>query len=73
MRSHVLYRIKKDDQDSYRFKARLVVHGNEDAEKNDIRKDAAIANLVIVRFFLSFGLCYKLKIAKVDIKAAYFQ
>ena len=71
--SHVVYRIKKNDDDSYRFKARLVVHGNEDVEKDEIRKDAATAHLVTVRFLLSLAVCYGLKLGKVDIKAAYFQ
>ena len=71
--SHFVYRIKQKDDSTYKFKARLVVHGNEDAEKDDIRKDAATAHLTMVRMLLSLAVCYGFGIGKIDIKAAYFQ
>ena len=71
--SHVVYRIKKNEDGSYRFKARLVVHGNEDASKDDIRKDAATAHLTTIRLILSLAVCYGFQLGQIDIKAAYFQ
>ena len=71
--SHLVYRIKRNDDGTYKFKARLVVHGNEDAEKDDIRKDTATAHLTTVRLLLSLAVCYGFTIGKIDIKAAYFQ
>ena len=71
--SHVVYRAKKEDDGTLRFKARLVVHGNEDALKNAIRKDSATAQLATIRTILSMAVCYRLRLAKADIKAAYFQ
>ena len=71
--SHLVYRFKQNDEGTYKFKARLVVHGNEDLEKEEIRKDAATAHLATVRLILSMAVCYGLHIGKIDIKAAYFQ
>ena len=73
MGSHVVYRVKQDDDDSLRFKARLVVHGNEDVHKDDVRKDAATAHLTTIRLILSVAAWFGLTLAKIDIKAAYFQ
>lgn len=71
--SHVVYRIKKDEQEAFKFKARLVVHGNEDLQKDDIRKDAATAHLTAIRLVLSMAACYGFNLGQIDIKAAYFQ
>ena len=71
--SHVVYRIKKNEDGNFRFKARLVVHGNEDASKDDIRKDATTAHLTTIRLILSLAVCYGFQSGQIDIKAAYFQ
>ena len=71
--SHVVYRIKKDESAHYKFKARLLVHGNEDIEKEDIRTDAATAYLTAIRLILSMSVCYRFHLGQIDIKAAYFQ
>ena len=71
--SHFIYRVKRNDDGSFKFKARLVVHGNEDIEKDEIRKDSATAHLTAIRMILSIAACYRFKIGKIDIKAAYFQ
>ena len=71
--SHVVYRVKVSDTGEFKFKARLVVHGNEDAEKDNIRKDSATAHLTTIRLILSMAVCFNLKLGKIDIKAAYFQ
>ena len=71
--SHLVYRIKKDEKGQFRFKARLVVHGNEDEQKDAIRKDAATAHLVTIRLILSMATCYNFELGQIDIKAAYFQ
>ena len=61
------------DDGSFKFKARLVVHGKEDAKKDDIRKDAATAHRITIRLILSLAVCYTFMVGKIDIKAAYFQ
>ena len=68
-----VYQIKKDEKGRYKFKARLGVHGKEDAEKDDIRKDSATAHLITIRLILSMAVCYGFELGQVDIKAAYFQ
>ena len=70
---HVVYRVKSTDEGNLKFKARLVVHGNEDIEKDDIRKDSATAHLTAIRLILSMAVLFQLRLAKIDIKAAYFQ
>ena len=71
--SHVVYRLKKTDAGDYKFKARLVVHGNEDIDKKSIRKDSATARLTTIRLILSMAVLFRLMLGKIDIKAAYFQ
>ena len=61
------------DDGNFKFKARLVVHGNEDAKEEDIRKDTATAHLFKIRLILSLAVCYNFMIGKIDIEAAYFQ
>ena len=70
---HVVYKVKREDDGTFTFKARLVLHGNEDASKDDIRKDSATAHLSTIRLILSLAVIYRFKLAKIDIKAAYFQ
>ena len=50
-----------------------MVHGNEDVEKDIIRKDAATAHLTTIRLILSMAACYNFELGQIDIKAAYFQ
>ena len=51
--SRVVYRVKPTDEGTFKFKARLVVHGNEGKEKDNIRKDSATACLTPIRLILS--------------------
>lgn len=37
--SHVLYKIKHNDDNSLKLKARISLHGNDDAIKNELTKD----------------------------------
>ena len=73
MGSQVGYRIKQNDDNTYRLKARLEVHGNEDAMKEDARRDAATAHLLAVRSVLSLAVCYKLEIGNINIESNYFE
>lgn len=44
--SDVVYKLKVDEEGSRTLKARIVPHGNHDAEKDDIRKDSSNAPLL---------------------------
>lgn len=71
--SHFVYRVKTDELGVKMLKARLVIHGNRDADKDLIRKDAVAANLFITRFLLSVGTLMHFKFGVADIKGAFMQ
>ena len=71
--SHVVYLVNVADTGEVKFKARLFVYGNEDADKYHIPKDSATAHLATILLILSLAVCYNLKRGKIDLKAAYFQ
>lgn len=71
--SHVVYEVKHDEGGSKKMKARICPHGNEDDEKNVIRKDSSNAQLAIVRLMLSLVTFLGFSIKTADIKGAYLQ
>ena len=71
--SHALFKIKESEDDSLVMKARFVLHGNRDREKNDIRKDSASADMTIFRLVLSLGVILNFTFGVADIKGAYMQ
>lgn len=71
--SHVVYRIKTDEEGARMLKARIVPHGNHDDEKDDIRKDSSNAPLYIIRLLLSLVTFMGFRIGTADIKGAYLQ
>jgi hypothetical protein len=77
IRSHAFCHIKRatdDDLDSsLRLKTRIVLHGNEDKEKDDLRKDTQAASFTSIRTLLALAAIYNLHIASIDIKGAYLQ
>lgn len=50
--SHTLLNVKTEDNVELSLKSRNVVHGNLDAEKNDVRDDCAVADMLMVRSML---------------------
>lgn len=46
--SHVVYKIKTDEEGKRKLKARIVPHGNQDHDKDIIRKDSANAQLSVI-------------------------
>jgi hypothetical protein len=77
IRSHAFCHIKRatdDDLDSrLRLKTRIVLHGNEDKEKDDLRKDTQAASFTSIRTLLALAAIHHLHIASIDIKGAYLQ
>lgn len=70
--SHVVYKVKTDE-DGKKMKARTCPHGNEDAEKQDTRKDSAKDQLAVIRLMLSIVTFLAFFIKTADIKRAYLQ
>lgn len=71
--SHVVYKIKTDEQGDRELKARIVPHGNRDVEKESIRKDSATAQLCVIRLLLSIVTFLGFRLGFADIKGAYLQ
>lgn len=51
--SHVIYKLKTNEDGSRKLKARIVPHGNHDDLKEDIRSDSSNAPLFVVQILLS--------------------
>lgn len=71
--SHVVYKVKTDEERDRKLKARIVPHGNEEDDKDSVRKDSSNAQLSIVRLPLSLFTFLFFSIKTVDIKGAYLQ
>jgi len=71
--SHVVYKLKTDEDGSRKLKARIVPHGNHDDEKDDVRKDSSNAPLHVIRLLLSLVTFFDFRIATADITGAFLQ
>ena len=71
--SHVVYKLKSDEEGKKVLKARIVPHGNHDAEKDEIRKDSSTAQLFVIRLLLSIVTFLGFLLGMADIKGAYLQ
>ena len=71
--SHVVYKLKSDEEGRKVLKARIVPHGNHDAEKDEIRKDLSTAQLFVIRLLLSIVTFLGFRLGMADIKGAYLQ
>jgi Reverse transcriptase (RNA-dependent DNA polymerase) len=77
IRSHAFRHVKRATDDetnsSLRLKTRIVLHGNEDNERDDVRKDTQAASFTSIRTLLALAAIYHLHIACIDTKGAYLQ
>lgn len=71
--SHTLFKVKSHEEDRLEMKARFVLHGNRDKQKDDIRKDSAAADMIVFRLVLSLALILGFIFGIADIKCAYMQ
>ena len=71
--SHVVYKVKTDEDGQRKMKARIVPHGNHDNEKDNVRKDSSNASLFVVRLLLSLATFLGYRIGTADIKGAFLQ
>jgi Reverse transcriptase (RNA-dependent DNA polymerase) len=56
-----------------RLKTRIVLHGNEENERTDLRKDTQAASFTSIRVLLYLAAIFYLHIASIDIKGTYLQ
>lgn len=71
--SHVIYKVKTDEQGKHTMKARICPHGNKDTMKDDIRKDSATAQYDAIRLLLSLTTFLSFRLGAADISGAYMQ
>lgn len=71
--SHVVYKVKVNEDQSVKLKERIFPHGNREKEKEDIRQDRPTIKFPVIRFMLSLSVLLCLRIASVDISVAYLQ
>lgn len=69
--SHTVYKIKIEDDDSLRLKARIAPHGNEDKIKQSLKSDCAMCSPTGIRIFLSITAIRRWPLVKADVKAAF--
>lgn len=71
--SHVLYKIKANDDVALRMKARIAPHGNEDRERDKLKSDSATCPPTGIRMLLSIASLLKWPLAKIDFTSAFLQ
>ena len=71
--SHVVYRIKVEDDQSLKLKARIAPHGNEDSEIEFLKSDCAMCWPLGIRIVVSVSTCRKWLIVKTDTEMAFHQ
>lgn len=71
--SHVLYKVKVDEDDNKKMKARICPHGNRDLEKNNIRNDSTNAQFDMIRLLLFLSLMFSFRLGGLDVKGAYMK
>lgn len=69
--SHIVFKVKEDQNGSLRLKPRLVQHGNRDKERFKVRRDSAAVELLAVRLVLCIASILGFSIATADVKGAY--
>lgn len=71
--SHVVFKIKTNDDSSLKLKGRIVVHGNRDADRDLVRSDCAAADMMLIRLVISLTTIMGFNLGSADIKGAYMQ
>ena len=69
--SHIVYKVKVDEDGSKSLKSKIVPHGNRDSEKDKIRKDSSTAQFDVIRILIAVARFIGMRLAMADIKGAY--
>lgn len=67
---HVSYKIKANDDDFCRMKARIAPHGNKDSDTPNLKTDSSICPTVEIRIQLSMVVIFHWCLDKIDFKSA---
>lgn len=71
--SHVLYKVKHNDDQSLKLKARIAPHGNEDDIRNTLTKDCASCPPTGIRTVQSIATLKRWKLVLGDVKSAFLK
>lgn len=71
--SHVIYKVKLNDDGSFKMKARIAPHGNKDKEKYSLKSDSASCPPTGIRLLLSIAAIMKWPLSKIDFTSAFLQ
>lgn len=70
---HFVHKMKVEEGDKKRLKARLCPHENMDKMKSSVRKDSATAQFDFIRLLCCLASILHLRMGCTDIKGAYLQ
>ena len=71
--SHTVYKIKMEENNQLRLKARIAPHGNEDSMKDQLKTDCCMCSPIGIRIILTIATIMKWAIARADAKAAFMK
>lgn len=71
--SHVIYKVKINDDTFYKMKARIAPHGNKDREKAKLKTDSSTCPPTGIRILLSLATLFQWCLAKIDFESAFLQ
>jgi len=71
--SHVIYKVKINDDGSKKMKARIAPHGNKDKLRHTLKTDSAMCPPTGIRLLLSLTTIFKWPLAKIDFTSAFLQ
>lgn len=71
--SHVIYKVKMNDDATLKLKARIAPHGNEDSDKDQMRTDCCMCSPLGIRVVISVSVYKKWRIIRIDVKTAFLQ
>ena len=71
--SHVIYKVKANDNGSLKMKARIAPHGNKDKDRFELKTDSAQCPPTGIRILASVSTIMKWPIAKIDFASAFLQ
>ena len=71
--SHVIYKVKENDEGSLKMKARIGLHGNKGKEKQMLKTNFSQCPPTGIRIFLSIAAMMQWPLAKIDFTRAFLQ
>ena len=71
--SHVIYKVKENDDGSFKMKARIAPHGNKDKEKLMLKTDSSQCPPTGMGILLSIAAMMQWPLAKIDFTSAFLQ